>query len=135
MESQTTLPAASTASPRVLAVGAIWVLSYFVARYIMDTHEPPPPHWDIAVASIPLFVFYWFVWVVQRRLRGADELQRRIHLEALAMAFLTTMLTVMGLGLLEGQPRGNPPLPWRDLWLVLPVLYGVCYVVARHHYR
>jgi len=135
MESQMTPPAASTASPRVLAVGAIWVLSYFVARYIMDAWEPPPPHWDIAVASIPLLVFFWFVWVVQRTLRGADELRRRIHLEALAMAFLTVMLTLMGLGLLEGAPRGNPPLPLRDLRLALPVLYGVCFAVASRHYR
>ena len=135
MESQVTLPAAPTSSPSVLMAGAIWVISYFLARYIMDTYEPPPPHWDIAVASIPLLVFFWLVWAVQRRLRRADELQRRIHLEALAMAFLTVMLTVMGIGLLEGTPRGNAPLPWRDLWLALPVLYGVCFVVANRHYR
>ncbi len=135
MESQLVTPATPASSPRVLVVGAIWVLSYFVARYIMDRWEPPPPHWDVAVMTIPLFVFFWFVWVVQRTLRGADELRRRIHLEALAMAFLTVMLVVMGLGLLEGEPRGNPPLPLRDLWFALPVLYGVCFVVASRHYR
>jgi len=127
-------PYARKPSPGVIAAGAAWIISYFVARYIIDTWAPPES-WDIAVASIPLFAFYWFVWIVQRTLRQADELQRRIHLEALALAFLSTMLAMMGLGLLEHTPRGQVWIPWRDTWLALPVLYGVCLVVATRHYR
>jgi hypothetical protein len=75
------------------------------------------------------------VWVVQRALRKADELQRRIHLEALALAFLTTMLTMMGLGLMEETWSGRILLPWRDLWLALPFIYAMCFAMARRHYR
>jgi hypothetical protein len=117
-----------------ILAGGVWLLSYFLARYGMTAWQPVG-HWDIAVASIPLFAFYWFVWVVQRTLRRFDELQRRIHLEALALAFLTVLLALMGIGLLEETPKGRITLPFRDLWFALLPLYGICYWVARRHYR
>jgi hypothetical protein len=72
---------------------------------------------------------------VQRALRNADELQRRIHLEALALAFLTTMLVLMMLGLLDAPPMGPLGLPLRDLWFFLPPLYAICFAVASQRYR
>ena len=84
---------------------------------------------------MPLLVFFWLVAVVQRALRQSDELQRRIHLEALALAFLTVMLALMGLGLIEETPRGRILLPFRDLWFALIPLYGICYLAASRHYR
>ena len=134
MQSQAVLPVATTASPGVLVVGAMWLLSYFLARYALDRWEPDSP-WDVLVMTIPIFTFYWLVWAVQRNLRNADELQRRIHLEALALAFLSTMLTMMGLGLMEESHRVHLTLPWRDLWMALPPLYAFCFAVARWRYR
>lgn len=118
----------------LLLVGAAWILSYFLARYLLDAMHPAP-HWDILVANIPTIVFFGFVWSVQSTLRKADELRRRIHLEALAMAFLTVMLAVMVVGLLEDSPGGHLWLPLRDLWFAFPLLYGVCFAVATRHYR
>ena len=129
--------ASGTFSPPLsplFVTGGIWLLSYFVARYGMQAWAPDSP-WDIAVASIAFFGFYGFVWTVQRALRRFDELQRRIHLEALALAFLIVMLTLMGLGLLVDTPRGRVELPLRDAWLMLIPLYGICYFTARRHYR
>jgi hypothetical protein len=131
MNSQATVPMTSNPSRGVVVVGALWLASYFVARYALDTWKPPEG-WDIAVASFPVWVFFWFVWVVQRTLRSADELQRRIHLEALALAFLTIQVALMTLGLLD---RGVLWLPLRNLWFALPPLYGVCFLVASRHYR
>lgn len=124
----------SPAGPAVILAGGAWILSYFVARYLLDTW-PQSQRWEFAIVSLPMFAFFWLVWVVQRALRRADELQRRIHLEALAMAFLTTMLTMMGLGLVEETPRGMLTLPWRHLWFGLLPLYGVCYAIAAWRYR
>jgi len=118
----------------IFAAGALWVVAYLVALSVLDALKPPE-HWDLAVACIPILAFYGFVWVVQRAIRGADELHRRIHLEALAMAFPTTMLVLMLLGLLDGPLGGRLGLPLRDLWLALPVLYAICYAVAGHRYR
>ena len=92
--------------PRLVLSGAAFLGAYFLARHGMHAWAPPW-HWDIAVMSMPLLVFFWFVWEVQRVLRHFDELQRRIHLEALALA----------------------------LWFALLPLYAICYLAARRHYR
>ena len=118
----------------VYVAGVVWFLTYLAARFALDTFTPAP-HWDIAIASAPVLAFFWFVWVVQRSLRTTDELERRIHLEALALAFLTTLLVLMMLGLLDAPPMGPLGLPLRDLWFMLPPLYGICFAIASHHYR
>jgi len=120
--------------PRIFLAGGVFLIAYFVARYVMWTWMPPQP-WDIVVMSTPLLAFFWFVAVVQRTLRSFDELQRRIHLEALALAFLTVMLALMGLGLVGETPRGRIELPLLDAWFALIPLYGVCYLAARRRYR
>ena len=118
----------------MIVAGAVWILSYFIARYLLDNWSQSQ-QWEFAIVSLPMFAFFWLVWVVQRALRRIDELQRRIHLEALALAFLTTMLAMMGLGLLEETPRGLVTLPWRHLWFALLPLYAVCYGISAWHYR
>ena len=134
MSPDVTAPVAPSSVPGVLVAGAAWILSYFLARHLLDAWAESP-RWEFAIVSLPMLAFFWLVWRVQRALRGADELQRRIHLEALAMAFLTTMLAMMGMGLLEETPRGLVTLPWRHLWLALLPLYGVCYAISAWHYR
>jgi hypothetical protein len=134
MEQHALASTGATRIPRLMLAGGIWLLAYFLARYGMHAWAPVG-HWDIAVASIPLVTFFWFAYEVQRVLRHIDELQRRIHLEALAMAFLLVLLCLMGIGLLEETPKGRIVLPFRDLWFALLPLYGVCYLAARRHYR
>lgn len=131
MEQQAIAPARIS---RLILAGGAFLFSYFLARHGMHAWGPTW-HWDIAVMSMPLLVFFWFVWEVQRVLRHFDELQRRIHLEALALAFLTVLLALMGLGLIEDTPRGRITLPFRDLWFALLPLYAICYLAARRHYR
>ena len=134
MEHQAAAPVSRPRLSQLILAGGAWIFSYFLARHGMKAWEPVS-HWDIAVASIPLLAFFWLVWVVQRALRQFDELQRRIHLEALALAFLTVMLALMGIGLLEETPKGRITLPFRDLWFALVPLYAICYMAARRHYR
>ena len=134
MDSEMTIPFTAKPSRAVLVAGAAWFLTYLAARFALEAMAPPP-HWDIVVACAPVLAFFWFVWVVQRTLQNADELRRRIHLEALALAFLTTMLVLMMLGLLDSPPVRPLGLPLRDLWFVLPPLYGICFAVASQRYR
>jgi hypothetical protein len=133
MNSDPTVHFSHDAPPRVLVAGLAWLLAYFAARFALEAWAPPP-HWDIVVANVPTLAFFWFVWVARRALKDFDEMQRRIHLEALALAFPTTMLVLMTLGLLDSALT---PLwiPLRDLWVVLPVLYGLCFAVVNQRYR
>jgi|SRR5688572_7204362 len=134
MEQEALAPASPARIPRLVVAGGVFMISYFLARHGMHAWAPVS-HWDIAVMSMPLLVFFWLVWEVQRVLRHIDELQRRIHLEALALAFLTVLLALMGLGLIEETPKGRITLPFRDMWFALLPLYGICYLAARRHYR
>ena len=134
MDSQAITNTKSAGWPRIIVAAALFLATYFIARYGMWAWAPAQP-WDIVVMSAPLVAFFWFVAAVQRTLRHSDELQRRIHLEALALAFLTVMLALMGLGLIEETPRGRVTLPLRDLWFALIPLYGICYIAASRHYR
>jgi hypothetical protein len=134
MDSKQTTTVTNAPSSRVIIAGLGWFLTYLAARFALEAWEPRP-HWDIVVACAPVFAFYWFVWVVQRALRNFDELRRRIHLEALALSFLTTLLVLMMLGLLDAPPVGPLGLPLRDIWFMLVPLYGICFAVTSQRYR
>jgi hypothetical protein len=135
MDSHTAVPLATKPSRHVLAAGTIWFVVYFGARLALEDARLPDPL-RLAAAFAPLLAFFAFVWVVQRAITGADELQRLIQLQALALAFPTTLVVLMTLGLMEmfhgGQLR-LPPL--RDLWAMLPLLYAICAGVAYWRYR
>jgi hypothetical protein len=106
MESEATAPVNPARWPGIVLAAGAFLICYFVARYGMWAWAPEQP-WDIVVMSAPL----------------------------LALAFLTVMLALMGLGLIEETPRGRVTLPLRDLWFALIPLYGICYVAASRHYR
>ncbi len=133
MNSGPTIHFTSNSPRRVFVAGLTWLLAYLAARYVFETMAPEP-HWDIVVANIPVIAFFWFVWVVRRALKDIDELRRRIHLEALALAFPTTMLVLMTLGLLD-SPASPLGLPLRDIWVLLPLLYVLCFAVVNQRYR
>lgn len=63
------------------------------------------PDWPsttrLALSLVPTPLFAWFLWNFVRGIRGADELERRIQLEALAVAFLLACLLITTLGLVQ----------------------------------
>ena len=122
-------------SGRVLLAGTAWLVVYVAARLALQ-YMRAESFEAVAMSLTPLFAFFAFVWVVQGAVRRADELQRLIQLHALALAFSTTICVLMGLGLLDIAHDGRlefPPL--RDWWVMLPLLYAICLLVARWRYR
>jgi hypothetical protein len=59
------------------------------------------PALQVTVALIPVIPFVFFVRRFILHLRNLDELHRRVHFEALAIAFPMAILLLMTLGLLE----------------------------------
>jgi hypothetical protein len=57
--------------------------------------------WNVAWALVALGSVGWFVWVEARNLRRADEFQRILRLEALAVGFGTVMVLSFAGGLLD----------------------------------
>ncbi|MBK6316113.1 MAG: hypothetical protein IPF53_17920 [Blastocatellia bacterium] len=119
-----------------LAIAALsWFVAYFVARVLLKDSEAAT--WvRVAVALMPVPFFVATLIFVVRGARDLDELQRRIQLEALAIAFLVTMVFLMTLGLLQRAIS----LPFEDwsylhVWPYLPVFYFGGIVIASRRYR
>lgn len=124
------------ASSAVVVAAIAWLGVYFAARAGLQYVRAGSVEAIFVAAVAPTVAFFAFVWVVQRAVRRADELQRLVQLDALAFAFSTTICVLMGLGLLDIAHGGRlvfPPLA--DWWVLLPMLYAVCLVVAQRRYR
>ena len=123
------------ASPAVLLAAAAWLVVYFAARAGLQYLRPDSVE-AIFLSVAPVVAFFAFVWVVQRALRRADELERLVQLDALAFAFSTATCVMMGIGLLDIAHRGRLEFPpMRDWWVMMPALYAVCLLAARRRYR
>lgn len=134
MNADSSMPLSDHPPRRVLLAGAVWFGVYVAARFAVQESGLPDVA-RLAAAYIPLLAFFWFVWVVRRALGSVDELHRLIQLDALAMAFPTTMMVFMTTGLMELFHEGRLSLPLRDLWGILPVIYAICLAIAWRRYR
>lgn len=117
-----------------LATALVFVLSYAAARAGIAVIAPDSP-WRVAAAFLPVLPFGAFLWAMVGQARALDELQRRIHLEALAAAFLCFMLALMTLGLVElvvTLPEGD--LRYRHVWAFMPVFYFAALGLAQRRY-
>lgn len=116
-----------------LAATLLFVGSYLVARLLLQIALPAP--FNILAALLPVpFAFLWITKFVQY-IRQLDELQRRIHLEALAIAFPLAFLLLLTLGLLE-LTINLPAKDWsyRHVWAMLPLLYFAGLALAKRRY-
>ena len=112
----------------------LWFLSYFGARGVIES-VVFGSFWVYLAAWMPALPFVLLMWLLIRGIRGADELERRIHLEALVVAFPVTMLILMVLGLLEiGIELDRENWGYRHVWAFLPLLYFLGVVLARRRY-
>jgi hypothetical protein len=80
--------------------------------------------------------FVLFLSMVLAEIRSLDELWRRIHLEALAIAFPLAVLLLMILGLME-LATGLSPDDWsyRHVWIFLPIFYVIGVLVSVRRYK
>lgn len=118
-----------------LSVAVFWVLSYFAARMALAQLELDS--WmRVTVALLPVIPTALFLWIVVGHIRTLDELQRRVHLEALAIAFPLSILLLWTLGLLQ-LAVDLPAEDWsyRHVWVYLPLLYFVGLAFAWRRYQ
>jgi hypothetical protein len=118
----------------LLVVGIAWFVAYVVARAVLEQPDLPRGL-RLAAALLPVPLFAAFLVRFVRSLRGADELERRIHLEALAIAFPLTILLLQTLWLLE-RAVGLKFEDWSygHVWAYLPLFYFLGLVVSRRRY-
>ena len=118
-----------------LPVTALWVLSYFVARLALEglILDSGP---RVTIALLPVVPTALLLWLIIANIRTLDELHRRVHLEALAIAFPLAILLLWTLGLLQ-LAIDLPAEDWsyRHVWVYLPLFYFIGLAIAWRRYR
>jgi hypothetical protein len=129
-------PTSSTSRrPKVVLSAALFAVLYIVAFLAAEvTAIPRALRLAIAILPVPAFGFFLVEWI--RNIRVLDELERKIQLEALAVAFPLSLMLVMALGLIQEVTQLNP-LDWsyRHIWPYLIAFYFFGLVLARRRYR
>ena len=85
----------------VVGLLVLWLLLYFGIRLFLEAHPDLAREVRLALAFAPTPVFAAFLWRFIQGIRSADELERRIQLEALAIAFPIGVLMLTTLGLVQ----------------------------------
>src|SRR3972149_10198114 len=90
----------SRRSRRTLIVFTLWLVAFFGARVALEA-SGISPILRISAALAPLPFCAAFLILFIRDLRAADELERRIQGEALAIAYPLVLVMLMTLALME----------------------------------
>ena len=115
----------------------IWILSYFGARLVLKSMGAPHADWTrVGVALVPLVPFVIFLWTFIGEMRKADELERRINLEALAWAYPLAMVLIMVLALMQlAMPLKEEDWSYRHVWPFFWVFWLFGQAFARRRYQ
>ncbi len=119
---------------RALVAGVLWASTFLLARGLLELSGLPA--WArMVIAVTPVVVFLYFLWVWRNLLAAMDELERRIQLDALAVAFPVVVVMLMTLGLMElAVPLDRANWSYRHVWSWLPAVYFAALWWARRRY-
>ena len=120
----------------VIAAGAVLMTAYLGFVAVTKRGEHLAPIVRVAAGLLAVAAFGLFIAAEIRVLRGLDEMQRRIQLEALAIAYPTAILLVFTLGVLERAGI----VVWgfqrlRDVWPLVALPYVIGLAIATRRYR
>jgi len=88
----------------------------------------------IAIALMPLSGDIALIALALRAIRRLDDFQKRVHFEAVAVAFLSTGVAVFIYGYLQAAHLAGP-LKAGLVWLFMLLFYAIGYLIAASHYR
>ncbi len=87
-------------SNRVLVYAVIWCLSYVGSLLALKSFELPKAA-GIVLTVITVLAFATFIYKYYRSIFFMDEVQIKVQMEAVVIAFSLAMLLIMTLGLLD----------------------------------
>lgn len=119
----------------VLPLLVLWLVLYFGVRLALDSTAVMSPQWRVMLALLPTTVFALFLWSFIKSVRAADELERRIQLEALAIAFPLGLLLLTTLGLTQRAVALNAQdWSYNHIWPMFVLFYIAGLAFARRRY-
>jgi len=81
-----------------LVAVVVYLAGLFLCIWFIETH--PGSNWGIPVAMVPIVGIALALFSAMRYVRGMDELHQKMHLEALAFAFLAQWFILIAYGFL-----------------------------------
>jgi hypothetical protein len=88
----------------------------------------------IVIALLPLPGNIALIAFVLRAIRRLDEFQKRVHFEAITVAFLSTGVAVFVYGYLQ-KAQAVGPLNMGLVWAFMLIFYAAGYFIAVSHYK
>lgn len=131
------MPSVSSPSTGRMAwlVLTMWLLVHFGVRAYLESSQALAPGTRLLLSLSPVPVFAAFLWMFLRAVRAADELERRVQLEALALAFPLGLLLLTSLALVQRAVVLNAEdWSFNHVWPMFVVLYLIGLARARRHY-
>jgi len=127
--------ATATSGRRFYAAIGTAILTYFGARFVLEMHQLPVA-WRLTAALVPVPFFAWLLYELVRGARELDEMQRRIQLEAVAMAYPLVVMLLMTLGLVELViPLNRNDWSYRHVWQMQGLIYVIGLITAKRRYE
>lgn len=111
---------------------ALWLVSFAASTFLIKGDFASGGIFGWVVAAVPILVGLGAMLAYGRYLRLADELQRRIQLQALALGFGVAFFFGFGYRLLEKV--GAPPAEISDVSVVMTFFYFVGLWLGRRRY-
>ena len=105
-------------------IGSAWALNH------LDLNSTA----RMAVALGPVPGNLALIALVLRAIRKLDEFQKRLHFEAVVVAFLATGVIVFIYGFLQKAGAVSPLNTW-FIWLFMAITYVAGYGIAVRHYQ
>ena len=113
--------------------GAMLAYSVVLVMSLMFLRENPDSPWRIPVTMAPVIPIVFLMLAVFRYVRRMDELRRHIHLEAIIIAYLTTVILCFSYGFLENV--GFPSFNTMWVGVAMICLWGIGQLLANRKYR
>ena len=109
----------------------VYALLLAVSLPLTQAYSDSP--WRYPLAVIPMLPFFYGIRAYVLYLRRVDELERRIAVESLAIAFGGAASITFGYGFLENV--GLPHVNWMFVWPVMAGLWIIGGMITRRRYQ
>lgn len=118
-----------------LGLGVLWIALYFGVRLYLEANPGLGAPVRLGLALVPVPIFALFLWHFVLGVRSADELERRIQLEALAVAFPLGLLLLTTLGLVQRAVALKfEDWSYNHVWPFFTLFYLFGLMLARRRY-
>lgn len=113
--------------------GSMLVYSVVLIVSLTFLGENPDSSWRIPVTVAPVIPIIFVMLAVIRGVRRMDEMRRHIHLEAVIIAFLATVILCFSYGFLENL--GFPSFNTMWVGVAMICLWGIGQLLANRKYQ